>query len=162
MMSTKNPTTNHSVLPSSTSLCFPQCGTISPSHNPCHAKSPRPQHSAISLCSLLIPSSKSHARVATFPVASFQGCLMSQSGTGATGLSQSPKAAPPTLLIPTQGHSQVNHHGLSCEFEVQHTGGRSIFDSFLPHCKTFPPARPWLLLATTLILLHSKKTFFLS
>lgn len=52
---TKHPTTNHFMLPSSTSLCFPQCGTINPSYNPCHAKSPRSQHSAISLCSLLIP-----------------------------------------------------------------------------------------------------------
>lgn len=52
---TKHPTTNHFVLPFSTSLCSPQPGTISLSDNPFHTKSPRSQHSAFSLCSVLIP-----------------------------------------------------------------------------------------------------------
>lgn len=131
---TKHPSTNHFVLPSSTSLGFPQCGTISPSYNPCHAKIP-------AFCNFFVqhayPPSKSHASVAILPVASFQGSLMSQSGTRATGLSQNPMGACPTLLMPAQGHSQVNQHGLP------HVNSRcntlAVGASFIPFLHTAKP-----------------------
>lgn len=107
MMSTKNPTTNqHIPVLSLVWDYWPILQSL-----PCKVTQ------IPLLCNFFVqhayPPPKSHASVAALPVASFQGSLMNQSGTGATGLSQSPMAAPPMLLIPTQGHSQVNHHGLS-------------------------------------------------
>lgn len=143
------------MLPSSTSLCSSQCGTISPSYNPCHAVTQIPEF-CVFFVQPAYPPSKSHASVATLPVASFQGSSMSQSGTGATGLSQSPVAAPPMQLIPAQGHSQVNHHGLSCVNSTCNTLG--VGTSFIPFFDTSTPQNLSICIAMASIGCHLRFT----